>query len=140
MILGEPSQNRFPNTTLLQQASVIPRQISMELDFPEATVTYPIVGSQQEYQLDTLTKILRVYIKTAKDHWTRFMTPHSLRSEIIAVDRGGAFAPGEYVLSIPDKGRKLGKGTGTETGRRNRPSKTKRRPYHRATNVRTGPA
>lgn len=65
MILGEPSQNRFPNTTLLQQASVIQRQISMELDFPEATVTYPIVSGQREYQLDTLTKILRVYIKTA---------------------------------------------------------------------------
>lgn len=65
MILGEPSQNRFPNDTLLQQASIVQRQIGLDLDFPEATVSYNVVGGQQEYQLDTLSKILRVYIKTS---------------------------------------------------------------------------
>lgn len=64
-ILGEPSQNRFPDPMLLQQASIIQRQIGLELDFPEATQTYPIVANQQEYQLYTLSKILRVYVRTA---------------------------------------------------------------------------
>ena len=65
MILAEPSQNRFTDGVLLAQASIIQRQISLDLDFPEATFTYGIVPGQQEYQLDTLSKILRVYIKTA---------------------------------------------------------------------------
>lgn len=65
MILGEPSQNRFPNNVLLNQASLVQYQMGLDLDFPEATVSYDIVSGQQEYQLDTLSKILRVYIKTA---------------------------------------------------------------------------
>jgi hypothetical protein len=64
-ILGSQSQNRFPDSMLLRQASIIQRMIGLELDFPEATVTYNVVGGQQEYQLDTLSKILRVYIKTS---------------------------------------------------------------------------
>lgn len=64
-ILAEPSQNRFPNTMLLNQASVIQRQIAIDLDFPESTLSYPIVSGQQEYQIDTLSKILRVYITTS---------------------------------------------------------------------------
>jgi hypothetical protein len=42
--------------------------------------------------------IARVYIKT-KDKWVRYATPPSLRSEIIAFDRGGTFAPGDYPLA-----------------------------------------
>jgi hypothetical protein len=39
----------------------------------------------------------RVYIEQ-KDKWVRYQTPESLRSEIIAFDRGGSFQPGEYDL------------------------------------------
>jgi hypothetical protein len=39
----------------------------------------------------------RTYVLQGKT-WTRYRTPRSLRTEIIAFDRGGAFAPGEYTL------------------------------------------
>lgn len=41
----------------------------------------------------------RVYIKHKREGWVRYATPPALRNEIIAFDRGGAFAPGEYKLS-----------------------------------------
>lgn len=40
----------------------------------------------------------RAYIKTG-DKWLRFSVPPALRSEVMAFDRGGEFAPGDYVLS-----------------------------------------
>jgi hypothetical protein len=39
----------------------------------------------------------RVYIEQEKK-WVRYNTPDSLKQEIIAFDRGGTFAPGQYVL------------------------------------------
>ena len=39
----------------------------------------------------------RVYIETPKQ-WIRYNTPDSLRTEIIAFDKGGSFQPGEYEL------------------------------------------
>lgn len=39
----------------------------------------------------------RVYIEQDKK-WVRYNTPDSLKQEIIAFDRGGTFAPGEYIL------------------------------------------
>lgn len=39
----------------------------------------------------------RTYLKMG-EQWVRFQTPDALRSEIIAFDRGGQFAPGEYTL------------------------------------------
>jgi hypothetical protein len=50
--------------------------------------------------LSARVHIGRVYIEQ-KDKWVRFMTPDSLRSEIIAFDRGGSFQPGEYELKAP---------------------------------------
>ncbi len=43
----------------------------------------------------------RVYVETPTK-WIRYKTPDSLRSEIIAFDRGGAFDPGDYLLGIPE--------------------------------------
>lgn len=39
----------------------------------------------------------RVYIEQ-KDKWVKYRTPASLRTEIVAFDRGGSFSPGEYTL------------------------------------------
>ena len=44
----------------------------------------------------------RVYVEL-KDKWVRYFTPESLRTEIIAFDRGGSFQPGEYELNPPSK-------------------------------------
>lgn len=46
---------------------------------------------------DARVHVNRTYLKEG-DVWTRYKTPPSLRSEIIAFDRGGAFEPGEYTL------------------------------------------
>lgn len=50
--------------------------------------------------LSSRVHIGRVYIEH-KDKWVRYMTPRSLRTEIVAFDRGGSFEPGEYVLKPP---------------------------------------
>jgi len=42
----------------------------------------------------------RVYIEQ-KDRWVRYYTPESLRTEIIAFDKGGSFQPGPYTLRPP---------------------------------------
>src|SRR5262245_60716231 len=39
----------------------------------------------------------RTYVRV-NDKWIRYLTPHSLRSEMIAFDRGGSFDPGEHRL------------------------------------------
>lgn len=64
----------------------------------------------------------RVYIEQ-KDKWVRYETPKSLRTEIIAFDRGGSFEPGEYVLEIPQPSTQRAR-SGSDTNR-NRHWKTK---------------
>jgi len=41
----------------------------------------------------------RTYLEYKKE-WIRFRTPQSLRNEIIALDRGGQFYPGEHELKV----------------------------------------
>ncbi len=43
----------------------------------------------------------RAYVKRTAKAWTRYLTPQALRREAIALDRGGTFAPGEYILAAP---------------------------------------
>ena len=70
------------------------------------------------------------YVKN-KDHWLRYMTPRSVRTEIVAFDRGGLFAPGTYTLMPPILSTALGSG---RSGNRN-PLKPKKQ-YHRVVGVR----
>jgi hypothetical protein len=65
--------------------------------------------------------------------YTRYLTPDSLRSEIVAFDRGGTFAPGDYELPAPPKSMKIGaKGRGAPTG----PHRKLHRPPHVVTGIR----
>jgi hypothetical protein len=73
----------------------------------------------------------RIYIEQEK-RWLRYFTPDSLRSEIIAFDRGGRFQPGEYVLKTPgrsetEEARREYRERGGSAASRNKPghSKTK---------------
>jgi hypothetical protein len=68
----------------------------------------------------------------------RYMTPHSVRTELVSFDRGAKFEPGEYTfLPMPAKKRATGKGQGSETGRSRPKHKQKTRaPYHTVTGVR----
>jgi hypothetical protein len=74
----------------------------------------------------------RVFVRSNKGNIQRYMTPKSLRDELVAFDRGGQFETGEYTL-IPPKGtQKLGykKPTGPKKKR------GKKRSYHVVKNVR----
>ena len=81
--------------------------------------------------------LARVYVRKGKS-WTRYMTPKGLRQEIITFDRGGKFAPGEYVLSKPNPTKKLGAKMSNSPKRRKHTRK--RLAPHVVTDVRTGPA
>lgn len=53
-----------------------------------------------------------------KDKIVRFMTPQSAAREIIAIDRGGAFASGTYYLKRPSQSSKLGQRPGRPRGKK----------------------
>ncbi len=91
----------------------------------------------------------RVYLRNNENNWVRYLTPHNLRNEIIAFDRGGKFIAGEFQLMAPTPTKKLGKAKGSLTNktrayklRKKRDSAPgyKKRPYHVMTDVRNGPA
>ena len=88
--------------------------------------------------------LARVYIKTTKDHWLRYVTPKSMRAEIIAFDRGGTFQPGSFELLAPNVARRAdGKRQGSPA--KNKPwhlrrMAPKRRSPSIIKNVRNGPA
>ena len=79
----------------------------------------------------------RTYIRKG-DHWERYITPKSVRSEIIAFDRGAQFAEGEYTFRAPKGREKLGSGlaTGSNKGRNNPRASKKKRVYHYVSGVR----
>lgn len=85
----------------------------------------------------------RAYIRSGLANWKRFFVSKTLRSEIIAFDRGGRFSPGDYILHVATKSHKLGAMRGGESGQ-TKPHETrgknKRRSPHIVTDVRTGPA
>lgn len=87
---------------------------------------------------DARVHIGRTYLKSGEGHWVRFKTPQSLRSEIVAFDRGARFAPGEYTLSplAPAERSKRGKATGTNTSKTTRGPKKARAKYHTVQGVR----
>ena len=82
----------------------------------------------------------RTYLEI-EEAWVRYRTPSSLRNEIIAIDRGGAFMPGEHELKVLSKSARaaLGKRQGSTTGdrRSERPKKKIARPNHRIEGVRS---
>jgi hypothetical protein len=98
---------------------------------------------QREFRAkEVRVHLARVYIKTSPDKWTRYIVPKSLRSEIIAFDRGGEFAPGEYYLSAARPSVQLGakrKVPKRKTGTHPQRARSNKK-YHIVTDVRNGPA
>lgn len=86
-----------------------------------------------------------IYLRTNDGNWLRYATPAAMRDEIIAFDRGGTFAPQEFVLaplkpSAHATGRAQGsKNTAAEKKKRGRKAVARRKP-HVVTDVRSGPA
>ena len=79
----------------------------------------------------------RTYVRTNEGNWQRYITPKDLRSELIAYDRGGSFASGEYTLPAPQPSKQLGKKRG---GKKFVRRGNKRKKPHVVTDIRTGPA
>lgn len=78
----------------------------------------------------------RTYLKQG-NKWVRYQTPRSLRSEIIAFDRGGSFAPGDFVLKPLPSGSRLGHYTHVSKNKNNkRPRVAKKKSYHTVTGIR----
>jgi hypothetical protein len=46
---------------------------------------------------EAIVNLSRAYLRNGRK-WTRYVVTAALRGEILAFDRGGAFAPGEYRL------------------------------------------
>lgn len=83
----------------------------------------------------------RVYVRMNDSNWQRFMTPRSLRSEIIAFDRGGTMSPGTFTLQPPsEKKKSSGKRQGGKTVRMAKRVTGQKRVRHIVTDVRGGPA
>ena len=87
----------------------------------------------------------RVYVRTTGAHWTRYLTPGSLRAEIISFDRGGRFALGVHTLgAVTQINHKLAGKTQGAKKKKGAPRFTgtghKRRAYHAVRDVRTSPA
>lgn len=74
----------------------------------------------------------RTYLRF-NGHWERYLTSKPLRTEIVAFDRGGQFAPGEYSLLKMQPSRKYD--VSRDNGKKLNP-KRKRRGYHTLTNIR----
>jgi hypothetical protein len=84
--------------------------------------------------IDCRVHLSRVYIRQNKGNWQRYATPANLRAEIIAFDRGGAFEPGDYILS-PLQPTQRKRNRSTKPIRKRVPQRG-----NRTANVRTGAA
>lgn len=83
-----------------------PLEISIgELDIPRSKAKVPGAcvaanACRRALGAEARVHLSRVYIRLeGGKFWTRYATPSSLRSEIVAFDRGGRFQPGDYHLS-----------------------------------------
>lgn len=81
----------------------------------------------------------RIYVRANEGNWVRYMTPKSLRTEIISFDRGGIFEPGNYTLSAPSPIKQKGKHQGSNKPRNGKGKKIDKA-RHIVKNVRIGPA
>jgi hypothetical protein len=80
----------------------------------------------------------RVYVRTNNAFWTRYVTPKSMRTEIIAFDRGGKFVPGVFHMAAPQPSKRLGpKDNG---GKSTKPNNKPKKLYAVVRDVRLGPA
>ena len=82
--------------------------------------------------------LARVYLRTNKTNWVRYLTPKDMRAEIIAFDRGGQFEPGEFRLVPVSPAMRFGVHRSVPSTNSGKGKKHKK--YHLITNVRGGPA
>lgn len=57
---------------------------------------------------DVRIHLTRVYIRTNKGNWQRYIASDRLHQEVIVFDRGGEMMPGKYMLLSPKKSQRIG--------------------------------
>ena len=93
---------------------------------------------KRQENLTARIHITRIYLKRNGDEiWTRYITPKSLRTEIIAFDRGGSMVPGKYLLKAPRKYERLGE---YHPGKPKQNKAKNKRKRVMVKDIRTGPA
>ena len=94
----EIAGKRVVNATKPVTITITPRDVaSGDNKNPSACAAAKAAKHSIEECISARVHIGRVYIEQDKK-WVRYNTPDSLKQEIIAFDRGGTFAPGEYIL------------------------------------------
>lgn len=73
---------------------------------PEACA-FALACKRKRHSSDVRVYLSVTYIKS-RNCWIRYLTPHSMRTEIVAFDRGGTFSPGTYTLMPPGTARAVG--------------------------------
>jgi hypothetical protein len=74
----------------------------------------------------------KTYLRNGKG-WTRYVTPASLRTELVAFDRGGRMMPGDHIIRAPKGTERLGRHK--PTGPKSRSGKPRRK-WHLTESVR----
>lgn len=87
---------------------------------------------RQLHSTDVRVHVGRTYVRKG-GKWVRYLTSRSLRSELVAFDRGGKFEPGEYTLYAMKPSSRTGKRQGSDKPKKYR---KKVRIYHTLTGVR----
>lgn len=87
--------------------AILPEDIKRGKKMDPATCAIACAARRVFHTAEVRVHLSRIYVLQGK-HWVRYMTPASLRSELIAFDRGGTFAVGEHWLSPPSPARQTG--------------------------------
>jgi len=74
----------------------------------------------------------KTFLRNGKE-WVRYNTPQSLRTELVAFDRGGRMMPGDFIILAPKGSQRLGRHKPTGPKRR---SGKPRRKWHLTESVR----
>lgn len=102
---------------------------------PEACAAARCIMRSVKNAEEARVHIGRTYIKVGRK-WLRFLTPNTLRTEIVAYDRKGNFEPSDHVMK-PLPVYQRGTHHGDESKRKPRDKRRKRKAYHMVKNVRT---
>lgn len=97
---------------------------------------------REKHAIEARVHLSRIYIRTNKGNWQRYIAPRSLKAEVIAFDRGGQFEEGAHYLAAPQPSLRLGakRARYDDARKGGHKGKKRRQPPHITRNVRTGPA
>ena len=71
-----------------------------------------------------------------RHRYIRYSTPQALARETVVLDRGGAFAPGDYVITVPSPTNRLGVSHNKHDTRDRHDQNSRRHPPHVTVDVR----